>query len=201
MIDVELYGGRRAYLAHLWSRALYECGSYRAARRINWGTIARLVFVCKGNICRSPYAAERARTLGVRAVSFGLDATDGACADEAASRIALLRGIDLSAHRSLRLRASLIEKDDLVVAFEPWHLRRLLRQDMADPAGITLIGLWAQPVLPRIQDPYGRRDRYFYRCFSTIDLRIHELLKHMSTHHAPANVSGIPNESVLTSLR
>lgn len=186
MVDVELFGGRRGYIGHVCARALYTLGSYRLAENINWGAIKRLVFVCHGNICRSPYASARAHALGVRSISLGLVAADGAVADESASRNALLRGVDLSAHRSVRLHASLLNLGDLVVVFEPRQLTKVLRQRVPGLAGITLMGIWDRPVYPYIQDPFGRSDRYFQRCFSEIDRNVAALATRIAAYQAPS---------------
>lgn len=190
MIDIEIYGGRRAYAAHLRARVLCALGVYRSAENIVWGTIARLVFVCHGNICRSPYACERARSLGVNSVSFGLDAFDGMHADESASRNALLRGIDLTGHRSARLQAPLLARGDLVVVFEPWQLSRVRQRSVAGLAGLTLLGIWTRPTHPYVHDPYSRSDRYFQHCFSTIDRNVHRLVTRIAASKAPAFGSG-----------
>lgn len=186
MIDVELYGGRRGYVAHLGARAAYALGLYRSAKVINWNAVERLVFVCHGNICRSPYASARARACGARAISLGLEAADGADANEDAARNALPRGIDLKDHRSTRVQTSLILPGDLIVAFEPVHLARLSHLSTSGTAEFTLLGLWAHPVRPHIQDPYGRSDQYFQQCFTTIDRNIRELVRRLSENGAGA---------------
>jgi protein-tyrosine phosphatase len=175
MVDVELYGGRRGYLEHVRARALYALGAYRGARDIEWAAVKRLVFVCKGNICRSPYASARARLLGAATASFGLHAAEGARADPAAWRTARSRAVDLSAHRSARRESCPIEDGDLLVVFEPEQLAEIRRQDRT--ARVTLLGIWAPPLRPHIQDPYGTSDRYFERCFSIIDTNVTELVK------------------------
>jgi protein-tyrosine phosphatase len=193
MVDIELYGGRRAYIAHLRARASYALGWYRSAQTINWGAVERLVFICQGNICRSPYASARARAFGARAISLGIEAVDGVGANEDAARNALPRGIDLKDHRSTRLQASLILPGDLIVVFEPAQLLRVTRQSRTGAAGLTLLGLWAHPVRPHVQDPYGRSDRYFQQCFAAIDRNIRELMNRLSAHGAiaaPGSASG-----------
>ena len=171
MIDIELYGGKRGLLEHVRSRTLYALGAYGDIRDIEWAAVGRLVFVCKGNICRSPYASARARALGLRAASFGLAAAEGAMADPVASRNAALRAVDLSEHRSARLESCSFTADDLVVVFEPGHLSEVRRLN-GGRAPISLLGVWVQPIHPHIQDPYGRGDRYFQRCFSLIDANV-----------------------------
>jgi protein-tyrosine phosphatase len=115
MVDVELYGGKRGLLEHVRTRALYAIGVYGSLREVNWAAVRRLVFVCKGNICRSPYACTRARSMGVTAVSFGLDASGGDPADPRAVKNALVRGMDLSRHQSTRLESARLVDGDLVI--------------------------------------------------------------------------------------
>jgi len=184
MLDIELYGGKRGLLEHTRARVLYALGIYRNVCDVNWAAIGRLAFVCMGNICRSPYASARARSLGVPAVSFGLDATDGATADPVASRNALLRGLDLSAHRSARVEASSFAHDDLIIVFEPRHLAEIWRRSEREvPA--SLLGVWARPIRPYIQDPYSRSDRYFQQCFSVIDANVAALVRNMTRARTP----------------
>jgi protein-tyrosine phosphatase len=179
MVHVEVYGGRRGYLEHVRTRALYALGAYRSARDVDWAAVSRLVFVCKGNICRSPYASARARLLGVPSASFGLEAEEVSPADPAARRSARSRAVDLSAHRSARRESCRITDDDLIVVFEPSQLAEIRRLRAHRMSRATLLGIWAQPIRPHIQDPYGRSDRYFQSCFSIIDANIAELVRRM----------------------
>jgi low molecular weight protein-tyrosine phosphatase len=185
MIDVELYGGRGGYLEHVRARTLYALGVYRNIREVDWATVARLAFVCKGNICRSPYACARARSLGIQSVSFGLDAVDGAPAEPAALRNALSRGIDLSAHRSAKLQSAPAPERDLVIVFEPQQIGGVRRRN-GDGTPIRLLGIWSRPVRPYIHDPYGMSDKYFQQCFSVIDANIAALVECMARGGAPA---------------
>lgn len=185
ILDVELFGGKRGVLEHVRARTMYALGVYRGARDIEWSTVRRLVFVCKGNICRSPYASIKARSLGVAGVSFGLYAMEGTSADPAAAKNALQRGIDLSAHRSARLESTCLTDGDLVIVFEPAQLLEV-RQRIGDRTLAALLGVWSRPIRPHIEDPYGRSDRYFQQCFSVIDRNIAELLGYMVRGKAPA---------------
>lgn len=185
MIDVELYGGYRGYLSHAAARARYALGAYRELVAIDWSRVGRLVFICKGNICRSPYAAGRGRALGLRAVSLGLDASEGAPADPSASRNAMLRGLDLSDHRSARLERSRLEAHDLLVVFEPTQLHAVRRRCGHLAPVVTLLGVWSPPVRPHMHDPYGRSDRYFNECFELIDRNVAALAQRMTERCAP----------------
>ena len=189
MVDVELYGGRRGYIEHTLARTRHALGAYRSVRDIDWAAVRRLAFVCKGNICRSPYASARARVCGVPAVSFGLETMGDQPADSAAARNALSRGIDLSAHRTTRLETAVLADGDLIIVFEPAQLAQVQRR-FGDRARATLLGIWARPSRPHIHDPYGSSDRYFQQCFAVIDGNIAKLVEYMPLSGAPA--AGVP---------
>ena len=70
------HGRLKGFLRHIGYQVVYLIGGMRHFTRIDWSQVRRLVFVCKGNICRSAYAAARSQTLGYPATSFGL-AADG----------------------------------------------------------------------------------------------------------------------------
>jgi len=74
---------------------------------------------------------------------------------------------------------------DWLIVFEPAQLAEV-RRTLAHRFPATLLGVWSRPSRPHIQDPYGRSDRYFQRCFSVIDENIAELLGRMSRGGGPA---------------
>jgi protein-tyrosine phosphatase len=163
------YGGSKAWLAHWQSVVADAAGLYRNIDKVDWTRVERLVFVCKGNICRSPYGEYRARLLGWSAVSMGLEALAGSTADSQAIEAAARRNVDLRAHRSTRFSAQLLTSSDLVLGFEPWHLQQMRKQRGSSVAQMTLAGLWSQPRRPDIGDPHNRGLHYFDICYSLID--------------------------------
>jgi low molecular weight protein-tyrosine phosphatase len=173
------YGSWRGFVRTEWSHLHYLLGGYQAYRKVDWQLVERLVFVCKGNICRSAYAEALAKSLGVNAVSCGLYTKNGLPADDCAIQAAILRGIDLSKHRTTRIEALDLKKNDLFVAMEPWQAVRL-DWEYGKEYGCTLLGLWGQPVNPHIQDPFGMSGTYFDYCFNYIDNSFHEILKKIS---------------------
>lgn len=135
----------------------------------------RLVFVCKGNICRSAYAGALAHGQGLAVASCGLDTTPGLPADAVAQRIAAGRGIDLAAHRTQRWLETELTGADLVLAMEPGQLRRIAKR-VADVRGqVGLLGLWSMPPLRAIKDPYGQADARFEACFDLIEAAVARL--------------------------
>jgi protein-tyrosine phosphatase len=131
--------------------------------------VERFVFVCQGNICRSPYAAARARAVGLPSISYGLDVQREIPANTQARAEALKHGVDLSSHRSRAFDSGRSSRGDLLVSMEPTHLIQLTTQHAGEPRQVTLLGLWTKPPRPHIQDPFGRSPEYFNRCFHTID--------------------------------
>lgn len=175
MVDFNLYGGKQGYVKHLNALLLFRLGAYREAADINWAQVSRLVFACKGNICRSPYASARARLLGVPTDSFGFTAKVGSLANPDASRNAKTRGVDLTEHRSADLDTCGIWEGDLLVVFEPPQIIEARRRGICN-AQVTLLGIWGDLPRPHIQDPYGQSDRYFQDCFALIDTAVARLV-------------------------
>jgi protein-tyrosine phosphatase len=92
----------------------------------------KVLFVCTGNICRSPTAEGVLRHLAkqmnvaVHAESAGThDYHVGNPPDERAQRHAKGRGYDLSAQRARQVRRRDFEEFDLVVAMDRGHLEIL----------------------------------------------------------------------------
>lgn len=92
----------------------------------------RILFVCTGNICRSPLAeALLKRALHERSVeevtveSAGTGAWDGAPASEGAYLVALERGLDLSSHRARLLTREIVEEASLILTMARHHRARV----------------------------------------------------------------------------
>jgi protein-tyrosine phosphatase len=163
------YGGKRPLLRGLYYLFAYRVGAFRTYLDIDWSRVQRLVIACHGNICRSPYAELRARELGLAATSFGLHASPGARANEAAVRNAARRGADLSGHRSRSIDTINLCIGDLLVAMEPRQAERLSQLAIGVGAQLTLQGLWALAPRPYVPDPYGRSDACFQHSYALID--------------------------------
>jgi protein-tyrosine phosphatase len=169
------FGRRAGWLRHHLARTLDRLGAFEPLRRVGWNDVERLVFLCQGNICRSAYADARARLEGLRSVSFGLAARDGDRANPVALERAAVRGVDLSAHRATSASAVRLRPGDLVVAMESVQLRGLALIAPSVPA--TLLGLWAQPPRPHLEDPFGLSLAYFDTCFDVIDAAVVEFAR------------------------
>jgi protein arginine phosphatase len=85
----------------------------------------RVLFVCTGNTCRSPFAeavARREARAGLEVASAGI-ATSGSGATDAAIEAAREFGVDLTPHRTRSLTNELIERADVVMGMTREHVR------------------------------------------------------------------------------
>lgn len=162
------YGSRRGLLNHWHFGVQYKLGQFAPCTNIDWSKVRNLVFICHGNICRSPLGEAVARQrFNLRAESFGLDCRDGAPADERAMQFARRSGIDLAAHESRHIRHYQPAESDLVIVMEPKHLSQL-PGNIAGFAQITLLGLWKKSPWPYIHDPYSSKATHFDYCEQTV---------------------------------
>src|SRR5687768_18110506 len=114
----EQYGGKRAWLsAHAYHLMDKLCFLPSSLTKAQLSKSRRLVFVCQGNICRSPYGEARARQLGISSASFGLNADTGTKANRAAASVAKQRGLILENHSATHVSRFSFKEDDLILTF------------------------------------------------------------------------------------
>ena len=158
-------------------------GWLRADRLRLWETCERLIFVCSGNICRSPYAQEAARRHGLAAVSCGTHTRNGLPANDSAVREAAHRGVDLSAHKTTRWEDLKVEKGDVIVAMQLQHALAVLPRARGEGFPVVVFS----SLLPRFRtvwDPYGKPDEQFREVFNLIDTG----MARVARLHAPGAV-------------
>jgi protein-tyrosine phosphatase len=120
------------------------------------GGPAKILFLCYGNICRSPLAAALAakRLSGVTIDSAGFHEQTGRSCPQKILRIGKIFGTDLSSHRSARVTRDGLANADLVIAMDLENLN-CVRQEFPDMANrTTLLGLFGTPETLAIADPY-----------------------------------------------
>lgn len=123
--------------------------------------INNVLFVCTGNICRSPLAAsllERAlkeHGLEVTVTSAGTGAWDGAPASEGAYLVGLERGLDLSGHRARLLSRELVEQADLILTMARHHRARV--DELGGEGRVHVLGEYAgrEGDDVEVSDPFG----------------------------------------------
>ena len=103
-----------------------------------------ILFVCSGNLCRSPMAEVILRDIcakdselsagGIVIRSAGtLDYPDGEPATNEAITVTQKQGIDLSSHRAKHINANLLNWADIVLVMTPEHKVDIL-EEFGDPA-------------------------------------------------------------------
>ncbi len=142
--------------------------------------VSSVLFVCHGNIIRSPLAAElliqQLSTLDrntIRVCSAGLQARRGNCADERACLVAKEFGLSLDNHRAEVLTASALERADIVFVMDYLNEAQLLA--LWPSASFKVFLLQDETGSPEIVDPYSGNLADVRRCGKILKARISRL--------------------------
>jgi protein-tyrosine-phosphatase len=121
---------------------------------------SHVLFLCYGNICRSPVAEAFARTrlAGVEVSSAGFHPNTGRASPLHICRAAGKGGEALRTRASRRVSAEDIAKADLVVCMDLENMAALQREFPQARARSTLLGLFADPPAVEIDDPFDLSD-------------------------------------------
>ena len=127
--------------------------------------MTRILFICMGNICRSPTAEGVVRTLATRAgIASELEvdsagthgAHEGEPPDQRARKVAADRGYDLSGLRARRVKAQDFSRFDHILAMDRQNLAALRR--ICPPEHISKLGLFLDYAnglaADEVPDPY-----------------------------------------------
>ena len=138
----------------------------RILRSPTYSRGVRVLFVCSGNICRSPFAEALARDLNARTdvefASAGTIAVSGNPASAPGIAVAAELGIDLAGHRASHLTTEVLAGSDLVYAMEEEHIASVLALDPG--ARVELLSLEGAPM----PDPYGGDRTAYLASYSLI---------------------------------
>src|SRR5256714_9458105 len=122
----------------------------------------RILFVCTGNICRSPLAAallQRALAQrgidGLEVASAGTGAWDGAPVSEGAYLVGLERGLDLSGHRARLLTREIVEQANLILTMARHHRARV--DELGGEGRVFVLGEYGgrEGEEAEVSDPFG----------------------------------------------
>lgn len=119
--------------------------------------VRRLLFVCHGNICRSAFAAElaRVRLPNHQVESAGVGDEEGRQTPQEIAELARARGVELARHRSARITDAQVQAAELILVSDLETLNTLLTAWPAARSRTTMLGLFAEPAVVSIPDPYG----------------------------------------------
>lgn len=150
-----------------------------------------MLFVCKGNICRSPFAEHLASKLQgegnrseIKFASAGLHVPKPTSSPEDAILAAKRYGVHLGSHRSQSISLKLVESYDMIIAMEAWQYAELQSSFTRYQNKLFLLPLFDSKDSVKhqgytafnIQDPYGGPPSAFEECFERIGLCLKSVL-------------------------
>lgn len=149
--------------------------------------VTRLIFVCTGNICRSPYAHYKAKQLfpDLEIASAGISAESNEPANPMAISVSEKFGVDLTPHRTTRFSEYQIMPTDLILIMDSYHKAYLQRSrpDLLDR--VVLLGSFCKskefPLM--VGDPWRLGERTFSLCYSQIDDALSGLKSYLEEAH------------------
>ena len=174
---------------HCWT---FVCGLRETARylarRMNmvrhpyerWATVRlpdsvqSVLFVCHGNICRSPLAEAYFRSLvekegrRITVRSAGLETTPGKPADDRAKAVALEHRLSLDAHATTQVHRELLDQSDLIVVMEIAQKDRVQRLCPRSKGKVMLLGRFDSGGSLEVADPYSGDSDDFLSCFQQV---------------------------------
>jgi protein-tyrosine phosphatase len=152
--------------------------------------VQQIVFVCLGNICRSPFAAAltaarlREGRADVRVISAGLNTTQSNRPPDAAVEAARRYGCSLDGHRTTSVTEKMIAACDMVVAMEVRHIDELAARWPEWRQRYFLLPLFEPPSNElgafercNLVDPFGKDAAEFRRCYERIDRAVTGMLR------------------------
>lgn len=141
--------------------------------------MTNILFICIGNICRSPIAEGLFRqALPEKAVcSAGIGALVGEPADPLSIQLMWEHGIDISAHRAKSLAGWMVKEADLIVTMDRDQRRFIEHAYPASQGKVMRLGEYGRYDVP---DPYRQNMAAFRHSCNLIARGIDELVERIA---------------------
>lgn len=166
----------REVVAHVYRRLKFIRLAYErvTATKVLPHPVRNVLFVCKGNVCRSPlaeaYFLEKAREAGLVMTvrSAGIETTPGKPAHVLAQAVARHHGISLERHLTSLLFQDLMQRSDLVLVMEVAQKDRVAKLYPREKHKLFVLGQFCKRGSLDIDDPYSGTPQDFKVCFERI---------------------------------
>jgi len=138
-----------------------------------------ILVICKGNICRSPFASEYLRRFlpaRVTVTSAGYYPKALRRSPSEAVAAADRLGIDLSNHRSTVLDDQMVASADLILVFDDENYDRVLHDYPKAADRLFYVGSLSEGKELAIPDPWGGDADTFDRCYTSIRAALDRLV-------------------------
>ena len=120
----------------------------------------RVLFICTGNVCRSPLAEgylklllDRRNIAGVEVASAGVAALTGAPPFECALSVAEEYQFDISGKTASQLTLEMIAESDRIFCMEAWQAQAVMQMDPRSVSKVALLGSFHPDARPLFQIP------------------------------------------------
>jgi protein-tyrosine phosphatase len=156
--------------------------------------VKSILFICKGNICRSPFAEIFAKNISHIPDQY-LFSSAGIYVEspQVPPLEAVMAGndfrVDLQGHKSKSINYRMIESYDLIVAMEVWqfkYLNKLFPEFKEKTFLLPLFDKNSESLtnysIYNIKDPYGKSQDDYNKCFDRIMCCIEGLIKDIHIH-------------------
>jgi len=182
-------------LRHTPDRLLHPFRRRQVISRLRrQGPPSGILFVCHGNICRSPYAEAAFRAAlptwlrGMRIMSAGFIGAGRPVPPEALTVAARL-GVDLGPHRSASLAPAAVAAARLVVVMDGAQRDEIVHRFRRPPEDVIVLGdLDPEPIDTRaIRDPVEQPIAVFEQSYARIDRCIAQLMRAMAGRSSRAS--------------
>lgn len=155
--------------------------------------VRSILYVCKGNIVRSPFAEHYSKRLirekgypegALEIASGGLVTPDIKASPKEAVESAAGFGVALADHKSRLIDSSMFDSNDMIVVMDVWQLKILNRMFPEHDKKIFLLPLFDRGSDERqdgfwkynIVDPYGKTQKDYMDCYKRMSIVVKDFL-------------------------